>query len=153
MSLSAPRASVPVTTDVTAATDAELQEVLDAYVLGAFSFERCTGGVNNAVYRAHRSSKGKDEYIVRIYRNGKNTERVIYEHAVLEALRDKSLSFAVPRMIKNPDNRTFTFLKTGEAACVCEVIPGGPAPLEAAFVIGKATAELVGVMATVHIPK
>jgi homoserine kinase type II len=90
---------------------------------------------------------------VRIYRNGKNTERVLYEHAVLEALREKKLSFAVPRMMKTPENRTFTFLKTGEAACVCEVIPGGPAPLEAAYVIGKATAELVSAMATVHIPK
>ena len=142
-------------TSVTTATPAELREALAQFVPGAnsYTFARCTGGVNNAVYVA--SSPGKDDLIVRIYRNGKNAARVIFEHAVLDKLsKMTSLSFATPKMLPSLFKpTTHVTLTSGDEACVCKVIEGQGPPLDAARVIGRATAELVNAMHSMTFPR
>ncbi len=169
------RASVPVVTDVTSATPEELEEALHYYGLNAlhYKMERTTGGVNNAVYVARPVAGVKDEpVVVRIYRNGNNIARVLYEHAVLRALKAKaaSLPFEVPT--PHPTQKTgtavhgyaansgvdahhfstFHVMKSGTAVAVFKLIPGGPAPLSAARNIGCATAQLVRALEDVVIP-
>jgi len=165
----AARASVPVTTDVTFATVDELQEAAAPFIdpTGA-TFTRLEGGVNNAVYKM--SAPRHAPVVVRIYRNGNNVARVLYEHAVLAALHAKaaSLPFEIPtplvrkpharslsdvlRRVEDHTQTTFTILKSGAAACIFKLIPGGPAPLTAAHNIGIATAQLVHALADVVIP-
>lgn len=107
---------------------------------------------------------------MRIYRNGNNTGRVLYEHAVLNALKAKAaaLPFEVPhalvkrphassahdalRHMKDHDHATFTILKSGAAACVFKLIPGGAPTVAHAQAIGMATAQLVKALADVVIP-
>lgn len=171
----AQRASVPVVTDVTSASPEELEEALHYYGLDAlhYKLERTSGGVNNAVYYARPNPGVKAEpVVVRIYRNGNNIARVLYEHAVLHALKAKAamLPFEVPTphptkktsrsMHDHPAMRgvdahffsTFHVMKSGTAAAVFKLVPGGPAPLSAAHNIGIATAHLVRALEDVIIP-
>jgi homoserine kinase type II len=106
---------------------------------------------------------------VRIYRNGHNTGRVLYEHAVLRALQAKaaSLPFEVPhalvkrphassvhdalRHMKDHEHATFHIMKSGAATSVFKLIPGGPPTVAHAQAIGMATAQLVKALADVVI--
>jgi homoserine kinase type II len=81
--------------------------------------------------------------VLRIYRNGQNTPRVLYEHAVLSALRDVPFSFSVPRLVRALDGSTFGLLPEGDAAACFELIAGGAASTGDALAIGRAMAELV----------
>jgi homoserine kinase type II len=149
----------PVTTDATAASDAELLEAASLFLPdppSSFSFERCKGGVNNAVYRLSvapptpsPSPSPPARYVLRIYNNGFNTQRVLYEHSVLTQLAAKSFSFSTPALLPARADGTSTFVELSATrrthACLFRAIPGGGAPstLQGARNIGRATAELV----------
>lgn len=65
--------------------------------------------------------------MLRVYNNGLNSARVVYEHAVLEALRasGRPLSFALPRALPSlGDGPTHVRLAGGAEACLFELIPG-----------------------------
>ena len=86
-----PRLSVPVVTDATAASAAELAEALALFLPAAeaagASFVRCGGGVNNKCYGVALSGSAQPTLVVRIYNNGNNARRVRYEHEVLRQLQ------------------------------------------------------------------
>lgn len=167
------RASVPVVTDTTAASDEELREAAALFLPGpahAWSFSRASGGVNNSTYFVNVPES--ERVVLRVYRNGGNTPRVVYEHAVLRALRGRALPFCVPEPLPvladvaaasaggggggegaggDAGPRTFALLRSGAAAAVFRLIPGGPAGLSAARAIGAATAALVAALADVRV--
>ena len=154
-----PRASIPVVTNATAASDAELLEAA-AHFLEAphdtLAFERCGGGVNNKVYRVVDTSTGV-QHILRVYNNGFNDARVAYEHEVLRQLAERaaSLPFEIPTLVTAlpaSGRGTSARLASGAHACMFRTIRGGAAPLSAARAIGAATAQLVDAMATIVVP-
>lgn len=69
-------------------------------------------------------------YVLRIYNNGNNTDRVRREHEILQQLSRQKLSFQVPRTVPTlKTGESFVVLSTGTSACVFEIIPGeGDAP-------------------------
>lgn len=155
------RASVPVVTDATAASDAELREAAAHFLESAsLRFTRTAGGVNNRVYYVE-DGEGS-HFVLRIYNNGENLARVVYEHAVLTTLAERlaaaPLPFEVPSLIpvRPPisagSTATAARIASGAHACLFRRIPGGAATLSAAGAIGRATAGLVSAMASLRVP-
>ena len=81
------------------------------------------GGVNN--YCDHVRING-DRFVLRIYNNGKDYPRIIFEHKVLlELLKTSSLSCRIPTPIKSlKDGLTHVRLSNGFEATLFEYIPG-----------------------------
>jgi len=166
-----PRLSVPVVTDATAASAAELAEALALFLPAAeaagASFVRCGGGVNNKCYSVALAGSAQPTLVVRIYNNGNNARRVRYEHEVLRQLqgaRAAALRAACGAQVPRPllplaaaaagaagGGATFAPLSTGAEACLFPLIAGAPPPLSAARRIGRATAALVAVMSDMRI--
>jgi Ser/Thr protein kinase RdoA (MazF antagonist) len=166
-----PRLSVPVVTDATAASAAELAEALALFLPAAeaagASFVRCGGGVNNKCYAVNLAGSLQPTLVVRIYNNGNNARRVRYEHEVLRQLqgaRAAALRAACGAQVPRPllplaaaaagaagGGTTFAPLSTGPEACLFPLIAGAPPPLSAARRIGRATAALVAVMSDMRI--
>lgn len=149
-------ASCPVITSATDASQAELIEAAAHFLPAAgLSFRRCSGGVNNKTFYVHVPGGDAPSFVLRIYNNGNNTPRVVYEHAVMAALAPLAFSFSLPRFLPALDGsgRTHATLASGGQACCAALIPGGPASgVESARAIGRATAELVQGMAPLVIP-
>ena len=144
------RASVPVVTDATSASEAELLEAASLYLSQAdLTFERCGGGVNNKVYCV-KGAAPADRWILRIYNNGFNTSRVRYEHEVLRLLAPHSLPYEVPTLLP-PLLPGKTSLASGAEACLFRHISGGPAGLTAARSLGASTAALVAAMGSMRV--
>jgi hypothetical protein len=117
---------------------------------GPFTFEKCSGGVNNRVYKV-KPNDGRT-FVLRVYNNGGNTARVQYEHAVLRFLEGSSLFFAFPQLVRVlGSSATSVKLKTMDAeACMFAVLPGTPAPVSSEKIAesaGRATALLVATLA------
>ena len=157
MALAPIRASVPVVTDATSASAAELDEAVRLFLpaaQGPFAFERCGGGVNNKCYLCSASSPSA-QYVLRIYNNGRNTRRVRYEHEVLRQLALRAAALAPVRVplplppLAPEATQTFATLSTGAEACIFEVIPGSGPALSSSANIGAATARLVACMADI----
>lgn len=120
-----------------------LKEAAEHFLPGEeMTFTPTDGGVNNLVQIAE-TSKG-DKYVLRIYNNGGNVERVKYEHAILNTLAKKEMSFQTPRYM--PDvktGETHIRLSNGGEACICQVIPGSLPKTADPATIGKAAGELL----------
>jgi len=154
------RASVPVVTDATAASEAELREAVALFLApAAFSFTRCGGGVNNKCY-AVAVDGAAPSHVLRIYNNGNNSARVRYEHEVLRQLqgaRAAALRAACGAQVPRPlaplaaAAASFAPLSTGAEACLFPLIAGAPPPLSAARSIGRATAALVAAMSDMRV--
>ena len=155
----------PAVTGATAASEAELREaaglLLGPEAAASSTFTKCSGGVNNRVY--YLDLEGGPSYVLRVYNNGFNTARVVYEHAVLSALAESQaqtppnlrLPFALPTLITPlgaAPGVSMVALASGANACLFERVRGGPAPLAAARAIGRATAQLVAAMAPLPAP-
>jgi homoserine kinase type II len=124
--------------------------------------EGTVGGVNNVTRRISivRRLAPSDEatpdrfcrrnaatvVILRIYRNNNDTNRVAFEHMVLEALADARVtkrfaSFAFPQLLKSRRGRTYEILRSGACCCLFRWIPGSLA--------NNANPEMVGYAAGV----
>jgi Ser/Thr protein kinase RdoA (MazF antagonist) len=120
------------------------------FLLGPFTFEKCSGGVNNRVYKV-KTNDGRT-FVLRVYNNGGNSARVEYEHAILRFLEGSSLFFAFPQLVRVlGSSATSVKLKTMDAeACMFAVLPGTPAPVSSEKIAesaGRATALLVATLA------
>ena len=82
------------------------------------------GGVNN--YCDHVKLANGERFVLRIYNNGKDYPRIIFEHKVLlELLKTSSLSCRIPTPIKSiKDGLTHVRLSNGFEATLFEYIPG-----------------------------
>lgn len=159
---------------------AALKEAALAFVLANprnLSFQQCSGGFINKVYcvtartaddcdgagtggagHGREASPSAAQYIIRIYNNGFNKEKVVYEHTILKCMKDTDLPFLLPKLVPCITDEAATFVQlgscgdeetgTGPCACCFELIPGREAvgTATAAFNIGKAAAQLVDAM-------
>jgi Ser/Thr protein kinase RdoA (MazF antagonist) len=116
------------------------------------AFTKCSGGVNNRVYRVH-TLKG-ETFVLRVYNNGGLQHRVRYEHMVLHRVGAlKGLPFQVPQLLTAPGTgHTWVpvpSMEAGTEACLFHAIPGkigDIASLTFARTAGAATASLVDAM-------
>ena len=118
-------------------------------------FEPTIGGVNNITRFVTVRKSGDREllsswrFVLRIYNNGRNTERVQFEHCVLAALneliaekKDCGWLCRTPRAILSLRNRPFEVLSSGAAVCMFEVIPGTLASTTSPYDVGRAAGRL-----------
>lgn len=105
------------------------------------SFSATSGGVNNVVFYVKQNDK--ITHVLRIYNNGNNDAKVIYEHSVLSLLMSESFSFQIPRTIPSLiEKKKFVQLSTGASACLFELIVGTLPKLACVREIGRVSGEL-----------
>ena len=106
------------------------------------------GGVNNYVQYVD-TTKG-ERFVLRMYNNGGNTDRVKYEHSVLDQLHKTgvdSLPFKVPTYVPSfKTGSTMIELPSGNQACVCLNIPGTLPKNNDPRLLGAAVGQLLGAM-------
>lgn len=150
-SAQAPPAVVSTTT-FAEANEAELLKACELFAPGdAFVLSDTSGGVNNHV--RYCDCDDGSRYVVRLYNNGQETDRVAFEHSVLSAVAkhvdECDLGFTVPRALraKSGDGSTYAILPSGDAASVFELIPGTLPKTRFAKAVGEATAALSSCLA------
>lgn len=115
------------------------------------------GGTNNRIYRVVTPEQGT--YILRVYENHMDAARLRYESAILAALPDQHLPFAVPAPILTRSGELFARLPDAAGRAALATLtryfpgsspdPGDPARTEAA---GRALATLDVALARVTLP-
>lgn len=87
-------------------------------------FSPTSGGVNN--YMDYVVLPSGQKYVLRIYNNGLNSRRVIFEHNILDALNAAGkFSFAIPKAVRSfKTGLTYVTLSNGAEATLFEFIPG-----------------------------
>lgn len=111
---------------------------LRAWPVGVRACERAPHGVNNDTFFV---SAGEGDFVLRVYRNTADHERVRYEHELLGRLAAEGLPFAVPAPIRTRAGDTLAVLETDDGprlAALFTRIGGGPAA------ITRANARLAG---------
>lgn len=111
-------------------------------------------GLNNDSFFV---SAREGDYVVRVYRNTAEHERVRYEHELLGRLAAEPLPFAVPSLVPTRDGDTLAVLETDEGARLAALfarIPGQPAgiTLTNARLAGRALARLDDALTRVELP-
>lgn len=96
------------------------------------------------------------KFVLRVYNNSQNTERVRFEHAVLQQLAAKAgdkLSFQLPVALAAPgaDSCGFIKLSSGDDAALFNLIPGVLPKVSCARAMGRACGELTAAMAEVDV--
>lgn len=103
-----------------------------------------TGGVNNiGMYVTFPDGR---KYVMRIYNNSNNRERVQWEHEILRQLNAQKLSFHLPKPLPSLADPTLTYAplsSTAADACMFELIPGALPKLTCVEDIGRASGELL----------
>ncbi|KPV61022.1 hypothetical protein QJ48_02310 [Paenibacillus sp. A3] len=109
-------------------------------------------GLNNTTRFARH---GGQDYVLRIYENHADHNKVVYEHEVLRQLQNADLSFAVPVPLAAKDGTTYIDTGDGKLAALFQYIEGGRAELTLpahARATGQATGELVTALERVTVP-
>lgn len=118
------------------------------------SFERAELGLNNDSFFVD-AREGR--YVLRIYRNATEPERVRDEHDLLARLAMAELPFATPMPLRTRSGDTLAVLETADGprfAALFPRIPGSPAALDAANarLAGGALARLDAAFARFDLP-
>ena len=109
------------------------------------------GGWNNTTYFIENKERSG---VLRCYDTHRDSEKIEFEHAVLELLQHESLSCKVPVPIKTLDGGTIVRVEDGSErfACLFEYIEG-VSPKESSAIIaysfGKVAGELSATLATI----
>jgi homoserine kinase type II len=101
----------------------DLNVLLDTWPLPEpRAIRQVDSGTNNLSYRVTTRT---GEFLLRIYRHGAQRERIAYEHALLAALDQAQLPFAVPVPIAASSGETCVEVATGDRlAAVFPWLPG-----------------------------
>lgn len=114
------------------------------------TFLPTSGGVNNVVYYVQRDNV--ITHVLRIYNNGNDDAKVIYEHSVLSQLALQSFSFHLPQTIPSLiEKKEFVRLSTGASACLFKLIIGTLPKLTCVQEIGRVSGELNYAMSKVNL--
>jgi homoserine kinase type II len=123
-----------------------LSKFLGENVAKEAKFSPCSGGVNNFMDYVLLPSGNK--YVLRIYNNGFDRERVDFEHRVLKEVSSKrQLSFMIP--VPKPsltDGKGHAILSNGAESSLFDFIPGELPKKTRARAIGSACGELCTAM-------
>lgn len=130
-----------------------LHEAASMFLPGnKYRFEPTKGGVNNVV-RYIESLEDGSRYILRIYNNGNDSNRVQFEHAILDRLKDMQLSVRIPTAVPSlTTGKTHVLLSSGAEASLFHLIPGVLPKLSFVREIGAASGELSRAFAQIHVP-
>lgn len=110
---------------------AALVRVLEAWdVAGPWRVSVLADGTNNLVYRAESAAGGG--YVLRVYGNHADAERLRFEHAVLTQLEEMGLPFAVPAPLRTRAGATYAYVAVEDGsggggvalATLTRLIPG-----------------------------
>lgn len=87
-------------------------------------FKSTTGGVSNFMSYVILPDLNEN-YVLRIYNNGKNSKKVRFEHAIMNQLPN-TFSFSLPQALVSNINpsQTHELLSSGDEACMFQLIPG-----------------------------
>lgn len=112
-----------------------------------------SGGVNN--YVQYVDTNG-ERFVLRVYNNGGETERVVYEHSVLENLErgglTEALPFKLPKYLPSLEgSSTMVEMPDGNMACLCELIPGELPKTADPKLLGRAVGQLMMAMSKLDI--
>jgi len=112
------------------------------------TFTPCVGGINNMMFYVddiqdkcvhsfhcsspdyHTNIRTNSRYVLRIYNNGRNDDKVFFEHKVLLFIQEIQLdlqldvSFQYPRLIQSLTGESSVLLSNNVRAAVFEHIPG-----------------------------
>lgn len=143
--------------------DSLLYEALGHFVaddLSAYTFEPTSGGVNNVVFYVKKTEASGEVKtltgVLRVYNNGNDDAKVLFEHRILGLLRKQPLSFSIPETIVSTSGNDFQKLSSGASACLFKAIKGGLPKLTMAREIGLCAGELSSAMAKIdrgEVPK
>ena len=107
-----------------------------------------SGGVNNYVQYVD-TSKG-ERFVLRVYNNGGETERVRYEHSVLEQMQTSGLAaqlpYSLPTYLPSLKGPTMVEMPDGNMACLSALIPGSLPKTADPKPLGEAVGQLVMAM-------
>ncbi|OBA04561.1 aminoglycoside phosphotransferase [Paenibacillus polymyxa] len=114
------------------------------------TLQRRAGGWNNTTYFV---KSGGRSGVLRIYDTHRDRNKIEFEHAVLQELSRRSLSFRVPMPIRTITGETLAQVeeKRGKYVCLFEYIEGiSPTEQDASFAysFGEAAGELSALLAT-----
>ena len=139
--------------EVTTISKEDLIKELVEFYFGEkeYSFSQLEGGVNNFTYALKIIDNG--EYVIRIYNNSNNTNRVILEHEVLRQLKLKDLSFSIPSPLEK-EGKTHLKLKNGAEGTIFKKIKGNPPETVDEKIIkriGEVAGELTNVLLDINV--
>ncbi len=101
-----------------------LRDVLSAWPIAVSGKPRRTNaGTNN---HSHVVDSPTGPYIVRIYQNTNDLERIAYEHALLSQLQQAGLPFATPLPLATDTGDTFVVAANGGIPVVVALFPSIP---------------------------
>lgn len=149
-----PRLSMAVVTDATTTEEKFKVEALGKFLKASdgAQFKSTSGGVNNIC--DYTTMPNGEKYVLRIYNNGFDSERVKYEHAILNKLEasNQDLSFELPTpMPAIGDGKTHALISTGAEACLFKWIPGELPKNTRMRACGYACGELVTALSKISI--
>ena len=116
--------------------------------------ERIARGLNNDTYFVYAR---EGEFVLRVYRNTADPERVRFEHELLGRVATQGLPFAVPAPVRTREGDTLAVLETDDGPRLATLffrIPGEPSSGTAhdAWLAGRALAQLDAALALVELP-
>jgi homoserine kinase type II len=137
-------------TDTSPVSDADLR----AWAITPTSRERAEHGLNNDSFFI---SAREGEFVLRVYRNTADPQRVRDEHDLLARLAMQELPFAVPVPLRTTDGDTLAVLESDAGprlAALFDRIPGDPASLDVpnARLAGRALGQLDGAFGRLDLP-
>ncbi|GAC1402493.1 MAG: hypothetical protein NVSMB52_16440 [Chloroflexota bacterium] len=126
----------------------DLYALLDHWQLSEpRTLQQFDSGTNNLSYRV---TSHAEEFVLRVYRYGAERERIMYEHALLQALDQAQLPFAVPVPLAAASGETcFRMATVNRLAAVFPWMSGHHPPLDpdSLRICARAVAELDSAMA------
>lgn len=113
--------------------------------------ERLTGGMNNSTYLIFLKEK---RYVLRNYNSHQDTEKVTYEHTILNSLSIHKQDFVYPQLIHTLDDTTFTVYegKIGALFSYQEGSNVGPMGASQYLQLGQKAGQLTLALSRITVP-
>jgi homoserine kinase type II len=123
-----------------------------------YSLRETHGGVNNIVsyvdIKDDLEERTLQSFILRIYNNGNDSNRVHFEHLILTELSKMKLSFQTPTpLLSLNQGKSHILLSTGAEGSMFKIIPGVLPKLSMTKEIGTACGELCETMSRIVLEK
>lgn len=95
-----------------------------------------------------------EQYVLRVYETHQDEEKVKYEHAILVALAERTLTFSIPQPVRTGNGKTFVRTRDGKISGLFRFLDGVNPPLDELAEIhsyGRTSGQLLASLAHVQI--
>ncbi|ANE47623.1 hypothetical protein SY83_16530 [Paenibacillus swuensis] len=134
-------------------SEKQIQQLLEQYELGSeLEIKHEESGLNNTTRFIYA---GDRVYVLRVYENHRDADKVMYEHAIMRTLADMDLPFHVPAIIPAASGSTYACHSNGKLAVLFAKAEGRrpmAEQIDHAYLLGKAAGHLVEALAKVKPP-